>query len=192
MRDAPATVTNSSNNTTIQNLQEAILALQQVIGSLQQALMTLQQSASQDGNVTIFSDNNNTVALPIQEEQQQSALSLPPQQSQSPQQQQGRQQNQTVSIVQGSSTLTANCGFQPNQIQVRAGDTVTWTNGDMEAHTVTSGSNGVPDNKFNSSPNFILLITPDATFSHTFTETGEYPYFCLIHPNMVGTVSVMS
>jgi hypothetical protein len=88
LRNAPATVTNSINNTTIQNLQEAILALQQVIGSLQQALMALQQSASQDGNVTIFSDNNNTVALPIQEEQQ-SALSLPPQQSQSPQQQQG-------------------------------------------------------------------------------------------------------
>ena len=93
-------------------------------------------------------------------------------------------------IIQDSSTLTDNGGLQPNPIQVRAGDTVTWTNDDMEAHTVTSGSNGVPDNKFNSSPNFIPLITPDATFSHTFTEAGEYPYFCLLHPNMVGTVGV--
>ena len=88
--DAPATVTNSSNNATIQNLQEAILALQQVIGSLQQALMVLQQSASQDGNVTIFSGNNNTAASPIQDEQQR-ALPLPPQQPQSQQQQQGQQ-----------------------------------------------------------------------------------------------------
>jgi plastocyanin len=29
-----------------------------------------------------------------------------------------------------------------------------------------------------------------ATFEHIFTESGEYPYFCLLHPNMVGTVSM--
>ncbi len=191
-QDAPVTVTSSSNNTTIQNLQEAILALQQAIGSLQQALVALQQSGSQDGNVTIFSGNNNTAASPIQEEQQQPALT-PPQQPQSQQQQQQRQQeNLTVSIVQGSSTLTDNGGFQPNRIQLPAGDTVTWRNDDLEAHTVTSGSDGVPDNKFNSSPNFIPLITPGATFSHTFIQAGEYPYFCLLHPNMVGTVTVVS
>lgn len=192
LQDAPVTVTSSSNNSTIQNLQEAILALQQAIGSLQQALVALQQSASQDGNVTIFSGNNNTAASPIQEEQQQPALP-PPQQPQSQQQQQQRQQeNLTVSIVQGSSTPTDNGGFQPNPIQLQAGDTVTWRNDDLEAHTVTSGSDGVPDNKFNSSPNFIPLITPGATFSHTFIQAGEYPYFCLLHPNMVGTVTVVS
>jgi plastocyanin len=154
--------------------------------------VALQQSASQDGNVTIFSGNNNTAASPIQEEQQQPALP-PPQQPQSQQQQQQRQQeNLTVSIVQGSSTLTDNGGFQPNRIQLPAGDTVTWRNDDLEAHTVTSGSDRVPDNKFNSSPNFIPLITPGATFSHTFIQAGEYPYFCLLHPNMVGTVTVVS
>ncbi len=192
LQDAPVTVTSSSNNTTIQNLQEAILALQQAIGSLQQALMTLQQSASQDGNVTIFSGNNNTAVAPIQEEQQQPALPPAQQQQQSQQQQPGQQQNLTVSIVQGSSILTDNGGFQPNPIQLQAGDTVTWRNDDLEAHTVTSGSNGVPDNKFNSSPNFIPLITPGATFSHTFIQAGEYPYFCLLHPNMAGTVTVVS
>jgi plastocyanin len=196
LQDAPMTVTNSSNNATIQNLQEAILALQQAIGSLQQALAALQQSASQDGNVTTFSGNNNTAASPIQEEQQQQPALPPPQQPQSQQQQQQQQQRQqenlTVSIVQGSSILTDNDGFQPNPIQLQAGDTVTWRNDDLQAHTVTSGSNGVPDNKFNSSPNFIPLITPGATFSHTFIQTGEYPYFCLLHPNMVGTVTVVS
>lgn len=193
LQDAPVTVTSSSNNSTIQNLQEVILALQQAIGSLQQALVALQQSASQDGNVTIFSGNNNTAASAIQEEQQQQPALPPPQQPQSQQQQQqGQQENLTVSIVQGSSTLTDNGGFQPNPIQLPAGDTVTWRNDDLEAHTVTSGSDGVPDNKFNSSPNFIPLITPGATFSHTFIQAGEYPYFCLLHPNMVGTVTVVS
>jgi plastocyanin len=192
LQDAPVTVTSSSNNSTIQNLQEVILALQQAIGSLQQALVALQQSGSQDGNVTIFSGNNNTTASPIQEEQQQQPALPPPPQPQSQQQRQRQQENLTVSIVQGSSTLTDNGGFQPNPIQLQAGDTVTWRNDDLEAHTVTSGSNGVPDNKFNSSPNFIPLITPGATFDHTFIQAGEYPYFCLLHPNMVGTVTVVS
>ena len=95
----------------------------------------------------------------------------------------------SVSIVSGSSTLT-DTAYQPNPIQVSVGNTITWTNDDSQPHTVTSGSNGQPDNKFNSSPNFNPLMAPAATFSHTFTEAGEYPYYCALHPNMVGTVSV--
>jgi plastocyanin len=44
--------------------------------------------------------------------------------------------------------------------------------------------------KFDSSPNFNPLLAPGQTFKHTFAEAGEYPYFCVLHPNMVGTVSV--
>jgi len=94
-----------------------------------------------------------------------------------------------VSIVSGSSSLT-DTAYQPNPIQVSVGDTVTWTNDDSQPHTVTSGSNGQPDNKFNSSPNFNPLMAPGQTFSFTFTQAGDYPYFCILHPNMVGTVSV--
>ena len=189
LQDAPIAVTNSSANATIQNLQQEIAALQQKVGVLQQALTSLQQEASQDGNFTVSADNN-TAAMPIQDElqQQSTPTPLPPQQMPESQQ----QQNQTVSIVPGSSRLTGNGGFQPSPIQLQVGDTVTWINDDLEPHTVTSGSSGVPDNKFNSSPNFTPLMAPGVTFSHTFTEAGEYPYFCLLHPNMVGTVSVVS
>jgi plastocyanin len=189
LQDAPIAVTNNSANATIQNLQQEITALQQKVGVLQQALTSLQQEASQDGNFTVSADNN-TAAMPIQDElqQQSTPTPLPPQQMTESQQ----QQNQTVSIVPGSSRLTGNGGFQPSPIQLQVGDTVTWINDDLEPHTVTSGSSGVPDNKFNSSPNFIPLMAPGVTFSHTFTEAGEYPYFCLLHPNMVGTVSVVS
>ena len=95
----------------------------------------------------------------------------------------------SVSIVPGSSSLTTNA-FSPNPIQVSVGNTVTWTNNDSQPHTVTSGSNGQPDNKFNSSPNFSPLLNPGQTFSFTFTQAGDYPYFCMLHPTMVGTVSV--
>ena len=94
-----------------------------------------------------------------------------------------------VSIVSGASSLT-DTAYSPNPIQVSVGTTVTWTNNDSQPHTVTSGSNGQPDNKFNSSPNFTPLLNPGQTFSFTFTQAGEYPYYCMLHPNMVGTVSV--
>jgi hypothetical protein len=67
LQDASVTVTNSSsNNATIRNLQQQIVALQQTVDALQQALMAL-QSGPQEGNVTISSGNNhNTAAMPIQ------------------------------------------------------------------------------------------------------------------------------
>ena len=95
----------------------------------------------------------------------------------------------SVSISPGASQLT-NTAFNPNPVKVSVGSKVTWTNHDSQPHTVTSGSNGTPDNKFNSSPNFTPLINPGQTFSFTFTQAGNYPYFCMLHPNMVGTVIV--
>ncbi|HEX2106923.1 MAG TPA: plastocyanin/azurin family copper-binding protein [Nitrososphaera sp.] len=90
----------------------------------------------------------------------------------------------TVSIVPGSSSLTTD-SYAPNPVQVSTGATVTWTNDDAQPHTATSGQNATPDGTFDSG-----IMAPGATFSHTFTAAGEYPYFCLLHPNMVGTVSV--
>jgi plastocyanin len=117
-------------------------------------------------------------------------LQLPVQQQQLQEQQQNQGRASGVSIVSGASTLTTDA-YSPNPIQVSSvGTTVTWTNNDSQPHTVTSGSNGQPDNKFNSSPNFTPLLNPGQTFSFTFTESGEYPYYCMLHPNMVGTVSV--
>ena len=103
----------------------------------------------------------------------------------------GNTTTSSVSIVSGASTLTTDA-YSPNPIQVSVGTTVTWTNNDSQPHTVTSGSNGQPDNKFNSSPNFTPLLNQGQTFSFTFTEEGEYPYYCMLHPNMVGTVNVSS
>ncbi len=211
LQDTSATVTNSSsgntttnsissaNETTIQNLQQQIVSLQQTVDTLQQTLTSLQQVApSQSGNVSISSDNNNSntaeTSTSIQEDlPQQPALPSPPilspQQMPQSQQQGQQQQNQAVSIVPGSSTLAENA-FQPNPVQVSIGATVTWINDDSQPHTVTSGVSGQPDGRFDSSPNFTPLMASGQTFEHTFTEAGEYPYFCQLHPNMVGTVQV--
>ena len=95
----------------------------------------------------------------------------------------------SAEITQGSSSKTLDA-FSPNPANVHIGDIVTWTNRDSIPHTVTSGINGRPDGRFDSSPNFNPLIAPLAAFSHTFTESGGYPYYCALHPNMIGTVIV--
>jgi plastocyanin len=132
---------------------------------------------------------------PQQQEQQPFSPSPFSQQIQSQREQQlppSPPQNHVVLIRQGSSSLT-DTAFKPNPVEVKIGDSVTWINDDSQPHTVTSGQNGQPDGKFDSSPNFNPLIPPGQTFKHKFTEgAGQYPYYCALHPNMVGTVSVVS
>lgn len=92
-------------------------------------------------------------------------------------------------IVRDASTRTTDA-YDPYPIEISVGDTVTWTNNDITPHTVTSGSNGTTDGKFNSSPDFNPLMAPQQKFSHKFEEAGEFPYYCGLHINMVGTVKV--
>jgi len=76
--------------------------------------------------------------------------------------------------------------FLPGEVTIGIGDSVTWHNDGTAAHTVTSGNpEDGPDGLFDSG----LFLGGD-TFSHTFTEAGEYQYFCQIHPWMTGTVIV--
>jgi amicyanin len=73
-----------------------------------------------------------------------------------------------------------NFSFAPKSITVKVGTTVTWTNRDDIPHNVVS-----TEKKF-SSP----VLDTDQTFSFKFQEPGSYPYFCKIHPMMIGTVIV--
>ena len=79
-----------------------------------------------------------------------------------------------------------NACFSPADITINAGDTVSWDNIDTAAHTVTSGSPADgPSGVFDSS-----LLMASATYAFTFEDAGNYDYFCMVHPWMVGTVSV--
>jgi len=71
-------------------------------------------------------------------------------------------------------------------LQVAAGTTVTWTNHDAIIHSVTSGSPDAPDGAFDSG-----FFDQAGTFSFTFTDSGDYTYFCMRHNFMRGTVSVV-
>ncbi|MFQ5781805.1 MAG: plastocyanin/azurin family copper-binding protein [Nitrosopumilus sp.] len=76
--------------------------------------------------------------------------------------------------------------FSPASITINAGDTVEWTNADTAAHTVTGGSPADgPSGVFDSS-----LVMGGASYAFTFDEAGSYDYFCMVHPWMVGSVTV--
>jgi plastocyanin len=94
-----------------------------------------------------------------------------------------------VSIPTGSSVPgceeTSEC-YIPAEVTVGVGGTVTWSNDDTAAHTVTSGTpTDGPDGAFDSS-----IIMAGASFENTFDEAGEYDYFCIVHPWMTGKVNV--
>ena len=77
--------------------------------------------------------------------------------------------------------------FLPSEVIIGVGESVTWYNDSGVIHTVTSGNaEDGPDGVFDSS-----IITSGDTFTYTFTETGQYEYFCSIHPWMTSTVMVV-
>jgi plastocyanin len=71
--------------------------------------------------------------------------------------------------------------FEPAEVSIKAGDTVTWVNDDTVGHDVTgdefkSGEPGAMQN--------------GDTFEHTFDTAGSFDYVCTVHPGMEGTVEV--
>ena len=74
-----------------------------------------------------------------------------------------------------------NFAYQPANMQVRVGTTVTWTNQDNVPHSVTF-KNGMKDSG---------LLSQGQSFSYTFNTPGTYQYYCTVHPYMVATVTVI-
>lgn len=85
----------------------------------------------------------------------------------------GAQSNQqTVSIRDFS--------FQPAQLSVEPGTTVTWTNEGNEPHTVTA-DNGLFDSG---------VLYPGDSYSVQFDGMGTVSYHCTLHPSMTGGITV--
>ena len=94
-----------------------------------------------------------------------------------------------ISLPEGSGVPgcdeTNEC-YIPYSVTISVGEEVTWSNDDTAAHTVTSGTPaGGADGNFDSS-----LFAAGQTFSVTFDEAGEYPYYCMVHPWMLGMITV--
>jgi plastocyanin len=70
--------------------------------------------------------------------------------------------------------------FAPKRLEIAAGTTVRWTNNDQLVHTITAD-----DGSWDSGP-----IEPGGSWSHTFTQPGEYAIHCTPHPFMKAVIVV--
>ena len=84
--------------------------------------------------------------------------------------------------AQGAEVKIDNFSFGPAALTISVGSTVTWTNRDDIPHTVVSSDD---PKAFKSK-----VMDTDEKFSFTFSNPGTYPYFCSVHPKMVGKVVV--
>jgi plastocyanin len=92
----------------------------------------------------------------------------------------------TAAPAAGPGAITIKSfAFSPQEMTVKQGTTVTWTNQDGVAHTIVSDA-GAPE-AISSGP-----VSQGGSFSFTFTKPGTYPYHCSIHPSMTGSVIVTS
>jgi plastocyanin len=79
-----------------------------------------------------------------------------------------------------SQVLIDNFVYSPVPLTIKVGTTVTWINHDDIPHTVDS-----TQGKFKSA-----ALDTDDKFEFKFTEAGEYPFYCRIHPKMTGKIVV--
>jgi nitrite reductase (NO-forming) len=107
----------------------------------------------------------------------------------------------TESAASNATTvLIVNFAYSPADLTVPVGTTVTWVNQDSVGHTVTEGDPNSPKQAgmrvFDSSGEAVNgkvgLIGPGESWSYTFTTPGTYEYYCIVHPYMIGRITVTS
>ena len=82
--------------------------------------------------------------------------------------------------AEGHTDEIKGLAFNPDEIRVRAGDSVTWVNHDSDRHHLQG--DGFESNDLPSS----------ATFTVEFPSPGEIAYHCTIHTYMEGKVVVLN
>jgi plastocyanin len=87
---------------------------------------------------------------------------------------------QTTDSVSDNTVWIKDFAFDPANITVKVGSTVRWVNGDAVPHRIQ-----FDDEHFST-----ILLGASQSGSQKFVEPGVYPYICLIHPDMQGTVIV--
>ena len=84
------------------------------------------------------------------------------------------------STVPSTEVKIDNFAYSPGVVTVKVGAQVTWTNKDDIPHTVDS-----TEGKFKSA-----ALDTDDKFQFRFSEPGEYPFYCRMHPKMTGKIIV--
>jgi plastocyanin len=84
--------------------------------------------------------------------------------------------------AQNYDVVVRNFAFYPALLKINVGDTVTWTNKDDDSHTIRSDPVG---GEINSTK-----LKYNEQYIHTFTQAGNYTYYCSIHAGMRARIIV--
>jgi plastocyanin len=79
----------------------------------------------------------------------------------------------------GPGITIAGFAFSPETLEVRAGETVTWSNQDGAPHVIALKDGRASD-----------TLMPGQSYSINFERTGTFDYTCSLHPYMAGRVVV--
>lgn len=85
-----------------------------------------------------------------------------------------------ATTVEATTVEIVDFDFEPVEVEVAVGDTVTWNQSGTSTHTVDFSDGEESED-----------LTEGSSYSRTFDQAGEYPFACFFHPQMTGTVSVL-
>ena len=94
-----------------------------------------------------------------------------------------------ISIAEGSflrGCESDDICYTPHDVTISKGTTIKWVNDDAEIHTIASGDADKPTGLFDSG-----IIQSNETFEYTYDKSGNYKYYCTIHPWATGTITVV-
>ena len=95
----------------------------------------------------------------------------------------------TLKILEGSS-IQGTPDYDPDELTVKKGDTITVDNVDTMPHTVTNGESGSDPNSGKLFDTSIINGGDSAEIYTSSIDAGTYPYYCMVHPYMTGSVTV--
>jgi plastocyanin len=94
----------------------------------------------------------------------------------------------TIVIPVGAYENESGVPFEPYTVTIPAGTSLRWENQDFVLHTATSGTpSSGPTDAFDTG----FITQGEYSAAIRLEEPGEYPYYCVLHPWMVGTVYVV-
>lgn len=95
----------------------------------------------------------------------------------------------TLTILEGSS-IQGSPDYDPDEVTVKKGETILVDNVDTMPHTVTNGKSGSDPTSGKIFDTSIINGGDSAEMDTSTIDAGTYPYYCMVHPYMTGTLTV--
>lgn len=86
----------------------------------------------------------------------------------------------TTAVAGNGAVAVKDFSFKPDPVTVKAGTTVTWTNGDSADHAIVDDGSAFTGGAFGQGK----------TYTHVYATAGTFKYHCGIHNYMTGKVVV--